>query len=274
MNILVTLDSNYVYPLKVMLTSLFMNNEGEVFDIYVMNASLKNYELDDLKQLIEKNNSKMINVRVDEKSFDRAPTLRHYTKAMYYRLLAHEFLPEHLDKILYLDPDILVLNKVNDLYNMDFENNLFLMAYHAKIASKSFSQARLRPFKIKKYYNSGVILMNLNLIRKKVRKEDIYDYVNKYGSKLMLPDQDIINALYADSIKTIDEILYNYDARSYSYYKTYYKLKSKRLCDMDYVIKNTVIMHFCGKKKPWNADYPARFVAIYKNYEKNLIEEK
>ena len=48
MNILVTLNSNYLRPLKVMLKSLFLNNPGEKFTIYLMHSSLTDDELKDL----------------------------------------------------------------------------------------------------------------------------------------------------------------------------------------------------------------------------------
>jgi len=55
---------------------------------------------------------------------------------MYYRLLAFKFLPEELDRILYLDPDILVINPIDELYNMDIDNYLYAAAYHNIITIK------------------------------------------------------------------------------------------------------------------------------------------
>ena len=43
--------------------------------------------------------------------------------------------------------------------------------------------------------------------------------------------------------------------------------------DMDRVIKDTVIIHFCGKKKPWKKNYSGRFHALYKHYEKMALWE-
>ena len=54
MNILVTLDSNYIIPLKVMLTSLFINNRKNSFSIYLMHSRLKDCELEHLNSYIEK----------------------------------------------------------------------------------------------------------------------------------------------------------------------------------------------------------------------------
>ena len=112
--------------------------------------------------------------------------------------------------------------------------------------------------------------MNLKLQRQRIDAQTIFDFVEKNRSKLIMPDQDVLNALYSKQIKTLDEKLYNYDVRYYRYYK----LMSGGVWDMDRVIKNTVILHFCGKKKPWKKDYNGRFHALYKHYEKLALYDE
>ncbi|MDD4564641.1 MAG: glycosyltransferase family 8 protein [Eubacteriales bacterium] len=264
MNILVTLNANYIKPLKVMLKSLFMNNENECFDIYLMHTSLKEEELESLNAYIARHGGRLFIVKMDDGCFQDAPVLLHYTKEMYFRLLAYKFLPEGLDRILYLDPDILVLNPVRKLYETELGDCLYGAAYHDKIPVKEINRLRLFPYEIDAYYNSGVLLMNLGQLRAQVDAQEIYRFVEENRMKLIMPDQDILNALYAKQIKSIDEKLYNYDARYYGYYK----LTSNGACDMEYIINNTVILHFCGKRKPWGNQYSGKFFSLYKHYEK------
>ncbi|NLP44944.1 MAG: glycosyltransferase family 8 protein [Peptococcaceae bacterium] len=264
MNILVTLDSNYIKPLKIMLKSLFLNNPDQKFTIYLIHSSLTDEELCDLEFYISVHNQSLRIICIADHYFQNAPVILHYTKEMYYRLLAFKFLPRTLDRILYLDPDTLVINPIQELYELDMEGYLYAAAYHDLISVKGVNKIRLKPYEIKAYYNSGVLLMNLELQRKVVKDEEIFDFVEKNKAKLIMPDQDIMNALYSDSIKTIDEKLYNYDARYYNYYK----LRTNGKCDMDFVIYNTVILHFCGKKKPWKKNYSGKFHSLYKHYEK------
>ena len=262
MNILVTLDSNYMKPLVVMLYSLFANNPGEQFTIYVMHSSLTSEELTLLDEYAAGLGHNLEEIKVDDDAFSEAPTLLHYTKAMYYRLLAHTVLPQDLDRILYLDPDILVINSVKELYGLDMNGHLYAAASHS-IASRHLNQLRLAPYEIVQYYNSGVLLMNLPLVRERVDENEIYDFVEKFRTRLVMPDQDVLNALYVKEILPLDEKFYIYDARYYRYYN----FITGGLWDMDYVIRNTVILHFCGKKKPWRKDYSGRFHALYKHYE-------
>lgn len=265
-NILVTLNANYLKPLRVMLYSLFLSNPQERFAVYVMHSSLNSEEIKELRRLCaEQGNGSMLKeIEVDSRSFADAPTLLHYTKEMYYRLLAFRFLPAELDRILYLDPDILVLNPVRELYDLELDHHLYAAAYHNLISIKEINKLRLNPYKIEAYYNSGVLLMNLQLQRELIHEQEIYEFVEYNRAKLIMPDQDIINALYAKQIKSIEEKLYNYDARYYRFYK----LTSNGLWDMEHVIENTVFLHFCGKRKPWKKDYNGRFHALYKYIEK------
>ncbi len=264
MNILVTLNSNYIKPLKVMLKSLFLNNQNEKFVIYLMHANLSAAEVEDLAGFIEAHGSRLEVIKVEDSCFAEAPILLHYTKEMYFRLLAYQLLPQDLDRILYLDPDILIINSVRELYHKDLEGYLYAAADHDRVSVKGVNKMRLHAFEIDVYYNSGVLLMNLALLRQDADEQEIYRFVEENRSKLIMPDQDILNALYAKQILRLDEKLYNYDARYYNYYK----LASNGTFDMDEVINNTAILHFCGKKKPWQKKYSGKFHALYKHYEK------
>lgn len=266
MNILVTLNSNYIKPLKVMLKSLFLNNAEDKFCIYVMHSRLSDDEVADIQNFVAANGSSSKIIRIDDKVFENAPVIFHYPREMYYRLLAFKFLPPELDRILYLDPDILVLNPVKELYYTDMGDYLYAAAYHDVISIKEINRLRLNPYEIEAYYNSGVLLINLELQRELVDENLIFEFVEKNKAKLIMPDQDVLNALYSKKIKSLDEKLYNYDSRYYGIYK----LKSK--WDMDMVINKTVFLHFCGKKKPWKKDYSGRFHALYKHYEKLALK--
>ncbi|MCM3741695.1 glycosyltransferase family 8 protein [Oceanobacillus luteolus] len=264
LNILVTLDSNYIRPLQVMLKSMFLNNPDVKFSIYLMHSSLKSEEVLLLQDGVRGEGHILHELKITDEYFREAPVVKHYTKEMYYRLLAFKFLPETLDRILYLDPDILIINEIKSLYDTDLTDYLYAAAYHDIAKIKELNKIRLKAYEMEAYYNSGVLLMNLEEQRKRISEQDIFDFVEENKKRLVLPDQDILNALYSQDIKEIEEVLYNYDARFYQYYK----LASKGEFGMDYVINETSIIHFCGKKKPWLKSYTGKFHSLYKHYEK------
>lgn len=105
--------------------------------------------------------------------------------------------------------------------------------------------------------------MNLQKQREEIREGDIFDYINAKHDVLILPDQDVINALYSHRILNIPELKYNYEARFYRMYQ----LAGNSKDHMDEVVKDTVILHFCGIRKPWHKSYTGVFSSLYKHYE-------
>lgn len=257
MNILVTIDSNYMEPLCVMLSSMFLNNPGGVFRIYVIYSHLTDDEVFRLKHFCLMHGSELEPLFVSGDMFTDAPTFRHYTKAMYYRLLAYGLLPADIDRVLYLDPDILIINPIRPLYETDISSYLFTGAMHTGITkiSEHINRMRLQTYEADGYFNTGVLLMNIDLQKREIKKDDIFSYIRQHENELILPDQDVMNALFGTKTLPLDDSLYNYDARRYDTYR----LLSIGVKDIDWVMNNTVILHFCGSSKPWEKEYTHRF---------------
>ena len=113
------------------------------------------------------------------------------------------------------------------------------------------------------YFNSGVLLIDLKRGRNEIHSEEMFRYVRDHAKELVLPDQDILNAVYGRRILEVDDSMWNYDARNYNNYL----LRSAGVCDMNWVMQNTSILHFCGRSKPWQKGYIRRFGILYKHYE-------
>ena len=97
MNILVTLNSAYLKVLVVMLKSLARSNTHIKFDVYVMNESLNEKDINYLKENTLKNIN-IIDLKINDKELDKAPVTKRYPKEMYYRILASYYLPKKVDK--------------------------------------------------------------------------------------------------------------------------------------------------------------------------------
>lgn len=260
MNILVTLNSNYLSILIVMLKSLAINNKYRKFDVYVMNNSLSDEDIYYLKNNTLKNIN-IIDLKISNDEFDDAPITKRYPKEMYYRILASYYLPKKVNKILYLDPDIVIINKIDKLYNMDLDNYYFAAASHVWGIVETFNRLRLKMNKDNIYVNSGVMLMNIRLLRKEQNKEDVYDFIRKNSKKLMLPDQDVISGLYANKILPLDPYVYNMTEKllSQSYFMPH--------INEEWIKNNSVIIHYCGKNKPWKKKYRGLLNKFYNFYK-------
>lgn len=262
MELLVTVDKNYIPPLQVMLTSLYMNNPGEDVEMYLLHSRLQEKELEPLEKQCGRLGYKFFPVKIEDSWFSQAPVTKQYPREMYYRLLAPCFLPQKLHRILYLDPDILVINSLKPLWETDMKGRLFAAAAHTGKTNLANNINQVRLGTTHKYFNSGVLLINLDQGRKEILPEEIFRYAGEHAKELLLPDQDILNAVFGSRTLELDDYLWNYDARNYSTYL----LRSGGVCDMDWVMGNTGILHFCGKTKPWQAGYMHRFGILYKHY--------
>lgn len=265
MNILVTLNSSYLNVLIVMLKSLSVSNKHKKFNVYVMNDSLTNEDILYLKGNVF-SNINIIDLKVNSDEFNSSPITKRYPKEMYYRILAAFYLPKNVDKILYLDPDLVVINKIDKLYNINLKNYYFAASSHVFGIVEVFNRIRLRMKKDDKYINSGVMLMNIKLLRKEQKKEDIYNFINKYKRKLMLPDQDVISGLYANKILPLDPYIYNMTEKmlNQNYFIPY--------IDEKWIEDNSVIIHYCGKNKPWKKNYKGKLNKYYEFYDNMKIK--
>lgn len=261
-NILVALDQNYLPQLRVLLTSIRVNNPGEQIRLYLFHSGLPEQELERVRTWCGRHAYGFAPIRVGGRLFQKAPVSKQYPREMYYRLLAPKLLPEELERVLYLDPDILVINPLRALWEMDLRGNLFAAAAHTGKTELANQVNRLRLGVDHDYFNSGVLLMNLGLGRKIIQPEVLFQYVEEQALEFVLPDQDLLNALYGDNTIPIDDAVWNYDARNYNNYL----LRSTGEYNVEWVMSHTAILHFCGKAKPWKPNYFYRFGLLYQHY--------
>lgn len=262
MNLLFSIDDRFYRQLLTTLLSIRLNNDPQEIHVYVIYNGHFHHERE-LASGIDRLGMFFHPVQIPQDDFKDAPVSDRYPATIYYRLLAHEYLPHDLDRILYLDADILCVNNLKKLYDLDLTNYMYASAIHTNLTNvtDTINKIRLQNFDAAGYYNSGVLLMNLPKIRERVHPEDIFDYLRTH--LVLLPDQDVLNALYGDQILSVPDQLYNFDCRNSTIYQTI----SLGEWTMDWVMKHTVLLHFCGREKPWliNVNH-GRFTALYKNY--------
>ena len=265
-HILVTLDRNYLKVLSVMLYSLSQSDPEGVYTVYVVNNTLTEEDFASLSALLPR--TELVNVQVPEDLLQNAPVSARYPTEMYYRLFAARYLPQQLERILYLDPDLVVLHSLRSLYQIDFDGKLFAAASH--IESRTFRELNRRRLHLSehaKYLNSGVMMMNLALLRKE-SPQTIINYIQSHKATLLLPDQDVLNALYADRTVPLDPLVYNLGEK-------YLRLKNLHLppaekLTLDWVRSNTAIVHYYGRNKPWKEHYRGSLGIFYHEWEQQL----
>lgn len=265
-NILVTLDANYIMPLRVLLHSLLMSDDESFFCIYVAHASLTAEDFAVIGSALPASRFAVIPVTVPPELLCDAPVLRRLTKASYYRLIAPSFLPDDVERILYLDPDITVIRSLRPFYTTDLGNKYIAAAGHFDGLMRRVNLRRLHIRHNPDYVNSGVLLMDVRKLRALDNNEQIFDFVRRNARTLLLGDQDTVNAFYDGRILVVDGRRFNLDE------KMFLRQRRRGKIDEKWVRENTVIIHYAGSKKPWNLPYSGALSGYFFACRKDLEE--
>ncbi len=266
-NILVTADENYITYLNVMLSSLIFQNKACFFEVYLLCSHAKSMPVKETEKILA-DNGRLTLIDAGDIPLDAAPTTQRYPKEIYYRIFAAKYLPEEIDKVLYLDPDIIINGSVEALYDTKTDDYFFAAASHTGPILRKLNEMRLDMEEESPYINSGVMMMNLKKLREEQRTEDVFEFIEKRKNYLVLPDQDIISALYGSRILALDTFRYNMTERLYMSH-----LPFERGFDLEWVRKNSVIIHYCGRNKPWKSNYMGHLNVFYNETVKRMRGE-
>jgi len=251
MDVVFTIDKNYTKYFCVALTSLLKNNNAIINSIYVVVDSILNDDLKLISDFIQKRyNKSIIYLELESSVLNEFKISLHISKATYFRLLLAEILPENINKILFLDSDIIVTGNLTELQMLDFypsetkigreKNNQlaaedqtpYIYAVNHKFSATDLARLNKLEFTGNVYFNAGVMLVNLKKWRLEKLSERLIECAKINNDHLLWWDQDVLNLVLNNRWKEID---YRFNAFGLSYNK-----------DLDYRI-----VHYISDKKPW-----------------------
>ncbi len=205
-------DDNYIPFLSVAIRSM-IDNACKKYDyaIYILNAGIKEENRSRITAMFAKSAK---NVRIEFTDVtDEAKTLGevlhlrdYYTASIYFRLFIPKLFPNY-KKAIYLDSDIVVTGDISELYFTELGGNLVGAVSDDVIASRdTFIDYAERGCGIDhgEYFNSGVLLMNLEKMRTEGLGERFIYLMNKYHFETVCPDQDYLNVLCRGRVLRLD----------------------------------------------------------------------
>ena len=265
MNILLAFNSNYYMPALVLLKSLLVNNQWcREIRIYVLYSDLKPGEIRRFSQVAEESGiAKAIFLPVETDTFKDAPLhLKWISRETYYRLLAQEMLPESVERVLYLDVDMIVMGSLEEFYHQDFEGKLLVACNRYGLGGvdpKRLEQLTLPRDTI--YFNAGTLLYDLAGQRQQIDPNILYEYPVLFYQQLKYGDQDVLNAVFYGLTKFADWRVYNcFDSNT------------TRQRQEDRVRRSCKIFHYNGRGKPWTERYWGRMAWLFWDYARLLPE--
>ena len=255
LNILCATDDYYVPYCGVMLTSLFDSNSDKDVNVFVIiDKPLSKANKNRFQRLSARYGQTIEYVMIDKNRLLRFPTkgMDYWSIAMYYRIFAEELLPKELDRVLYLDCDIIVRGSLSPLWDIDMTDKA------VGVVPDIFTfyddcYKRLQYPQDAGYFNSGVLLMNLKYWRQNKICQQCLNYLCKNYERLFANDQDVLNAVLWNRKMQLP-IKYNYQVqflKDYFYHQEIPTLQKEILQTKE----NPIVIHYALPIKPWNILY-------------------
>ncbi|MEE9439649.1 MAG: glycosyltransferase family 8 protein [Saprospiraceae bacterium] len=255
-------DNNYAQHCGVMLSSLFQSNPDSSFVIYIFKSNLSIKNKSRINSIGKIYHHRIKYIEINHKELLNAPTIGHVSIETYYRLLIPKYLPDTVDKVLYLDVDMIARKKIDDLWNIDISNYALAACRNPNMI---YNNKRLGTPEKSIYFNAGVLLLNLGYWRGNLLADKIVKYITEQGLKLKYWDQDALNVVLHDSVKIVNNI----NNVTEAFYMNPTSLLGEYSQDeIERIKQEAVIIHFTGESKPWHLENKHPMKSEYYKYLK------
>jgi lipopolysaccharide biosynthesis glycosyltransferase len=195
-------------------------------------------------------------VHVDTRLLEDLPSAGRHGVKVYIRLLAPEVLP-HLDRFLYLDSDVLVRSSVLPLFAELSDDKIALAIRDYGYSDiqhglkHTYEELRLDP--AAPHVNSGVMMINARLWRDKNIRTQAVNYLTRYRTTILHPDQDALNAVLCGQLSEADlgwnvqiGAIRFFDRTGWPEDRAFLGRRRAQL------LSEAKIVHFIGPSKPWD----------------------
>ena len=244
LNVFFTIDKNYCTHFGVTVTSLLENNKDLDISIYLIHDLDDVSILDDVIDFIKKKYQTRITLLTLDNSILKTYRVSdHLSKAVYFRLFLPKIIPETVQSGLFMDCDIIVTGSLKHLADFDFTRSIndpnaadsqyYVFAVHEKYhAVADIEQLKEIGFHSNKYFNAGVMLINLEAWRSANVSNDLIAIAEKHMDKLRWWDQDVLNLYFQERWGKLDD-------------------KYNGMFLTEKLPQVPLIIHYSGAYKPW-----------------------
>lgn len=237
------INQTYAQHAAVCIVSLLENNRDLRFEIVVVSTNPLGAAEEKLHQTIERyRNCSLRIAQFDKAKFIALPLRGHYSLDTYVRLWMAEFFPADVDRILYLDSDVVVVGSIGELWRTDIRDSI-LGAVTIPGSTRCESCGVPEEFG---YFQAGVLIINLKRWRDSDIPSILLRWINQNYEKIVDVDQDVLNACLYDRRHALPYI-WNVIV---PFYFNYHPLRIPN-SEIRAARKNAHIIHFNGPSKPW-----------------------
>jgi lipopolysaccharide biosynthesis glycosyltransferase len=262
MNIVCTIDSNYIRHCAVMLRSLRNHNPDCDLHIYIIHESLDPEERCRLVLYLDSFLTSVSLIQVDSSLLGEFPVFGHISIATYFRLLLPSVLPLLISRVLFLDSDIVIIGPLDELWNTAMNNYPV-----AAVTDRNLDMQRKRLGMASEapYFNAGVMLIDLDQWRNERILERGIDFAKSNADKLDNWDQDVLNHLFENRVQLVHQ-RWNAMSHLWGLDPAWIKAQGGLTIEEQEAHDNPAVIHFAGGgfAKPWNYNCPHPRKADYR----------
>ena len=243
-------DDNYAQHIAVVIASIMAKTKEKVC-FYVINDNISKDKIEKLRDTADTFKAKIEFISVPEDKFSNVYLSGHVSKAAYFRLALTDILPNDIEKVIYLDVDLLVCDDIKKMWQIDLKKlPLAAVPDYGIMASTRLCKQKADVIGLpvgEKYFNSGVLVVNLKEWRKEDYTKQILEIIN--NNQFPHHDQDALNKLFMHKWQTLD--------LRWNIIPPVFNLFSKILLNSNFrknairARKNPGIIHYAGRYKPW-----------------------
>ena len=248
----------------VVVTSVGINVTSDDVMMYLLHNGLKRSTVKRLQKIADRYNVGLKFLEIDLEILKDCPVDEkiHYGNIMMYaRLLLPSMLP-NLDKVIYLDCDLVVCKDLKSLWETDVNDVAVTMAPDLLYQDK----ATLSRLGINNnYLNSGVIVMNLDYWRKHDVMKRLLAYISDKGNELIYNDQDSLNAILHDERR---QLPVKYNVTPHYFLKNPDNYPKEMHEEIREARIDPAVFHFLGPVKPWSLGCYLPGKKLFMKYQK------
>lgn len=249
-------DCNFIRPIQVMIKSIEVNT-SEPVNVYILQKGWSTREKQETIGMFSEKKIKIhfiqMNREIPAEQLKVSVTI---PIEAYYRLFLDKLLPETLEQVIYLDGDLLVEGDIKELWEISMEGKalmavpeMFHEAYYVSDPLALRTWKKLGIPALQKYFNSGVLKVNLRKWRQEDLGEKIMQYLTENKEEVLWHDQDGLNAVLWNDWK---ELPAEWNVMTALFYETDYSRINTTEKEARMWMEHPKILHYTNsKEKPW-----------------------
>lgn len=244
MNIACSFNKAYLQHFMVMVKSLTYNTKAKDINIHILHSDLDEKEISIISDEFGSHNFYFY--RIDDSLIKTFPLgLQHFSKETYSRLMLGEVLHEWVEKVIYLDCDLVVRKDIQLLYTKD------LQPFHVGAVLDLYDKAVDHLTELNSffdYFNAGVLLINLKAFRIFNYNEKFMTFALNNLSQLIYADQDVLNSVIKGQWARLP-IEWNVTSNVFNFKEKNIEYLGE--IAIEKAINNPHIIHYTTHNKPW-----------------------